>query len=451
MKLNPTISRYRCLLILCGLLLAPSVHAQRLKVVIGGAEFRPYPMAVPALRVVGQDESAESKKIARDLTSILQLDVNLARSLEFISPQTYLAPHREPITSPKYINWINIGASGLIRGTVENLGPKIRLSLRFYDVVGQRELLSKSYDVAVRHGSWAIHRFLDQVVKNLTGELGIFSTQIAYVKRTAKGKSVYICDMDGRNERRITNPSTLSLLPAWDRTGATLLFTSYLRNNPDLYRINLSDGKLEWLSSKRGLNTGAAMSPDGRKIALTLSIDGNTEIYLMDSDGKNLTRLTDSWGQDVSPTWSPDGQKIAFVSSRSGNPHIYTMNADGSNPTRLTFRGNYNQEPDWSPRPDGKIAFTARDERLQYDIFLIDPITRDITRLTQDHGNNESPSFSPDGLHITFTSTRAPHYGKKLYIMDVDGKNQNRISRHNGEYETPSWGPRVGYALTQAQ
>ena len=127
------------------------------------------------------------------------------------------------------------------------------------------------------------------------------------------------------------------------------------------------------------------------------------------------------------------------------------MNADGSNPTRLTFRGNYNQEPDWSPRPDGKIAFTARDERLQYDIFLIDPITRDITRLTQDHGNNESPSFSPDGLHITFTSTRAPHYGKKLYIMDVDGQNQNRISRHNGEYETPSWGPRVGYALTQAQ
>nr|ADD96563.1 hypothetical protein [uncultured organism MedDCM-OCT-S11-C346] len=102
------------------------------------------------------------------------------------------------------------------------------------------------------------------------------------------------------------------MLPAWSRDGQSLLFTSYLRENPDLYRLHLKTRKLDWLSHKRGLNTGAAVSPDGKKIALTLSIDGNTEIYLMDPDGKNLTRLTDSWGQDISPTWSPDGKRIAL-------------------------------------------------------------------------------------------------------------------------------------------
>src|SRR5690606_12564842 len=130
------------------------------------------------------------------------------------------------------------------------------------------------------------------------------------------------------------------------------------------------------------------------------------------------------WGQDVSATWSPDGRRIAFVSSRSGQPHIYVMNADGSSPRRLTFQGNYNQEPSWSPRADGHIAFTARDEKLNYDIFRVDPDSGEITRLAQDEGTrNESPSFSPDGQHIVFTSNRGPGSGRKLYVMDVDGRN----------------------------
>ena len=426
-------------------LLSQPAQAQRLEINIGGADFRPYPLAAPAIRLVGSDQSKGGKKITADLSNLLQWDIEIARSLELINPKSYLAPERESLTTPKYLNWINVGASGLIRGSVEVLGAKIKLSLRFFDTVGQRELLAKNYNVALNNGAWAIHRFLDQVIKNLTGEIGVFSTQIAYVKKSPKGKAVYVADMDGRNERRITDPSTLSLLPAWNSIGTHLLFTSYLRGNPDLYRINLGDGKLEWISNKRGLNTGAAVSPNGKKVALTLSIDGNTEIYVMDTDGKNLTRLTDSWGQDVSPTWSPDASKIAFVSSRSGNPHIYVMNADGSDTHRLTFRGDYNQEPDWSPRADGQIAFTARDERLKYDIFLVHPDTGGVMRLTQDQGNNSSPSFSPDGHHIAFASTRAPHYGKKLYIMNADGRNQRRILRTHGEVETPSWGPRVGY------
>ena len=168
-----------------------------------------------------------------------------------------------------------------------------------------------------------------------------------------------------------------------------------MRENPDLYRLNLVNKKLDWISHKRGLNTGAAVSPDGKKIALTLSMDGNTEIYVMDSNGQNLTRLTDSWGQDVSPTWSPDGKRIAFVSSRSGNPHIYIMNADGSNPKRLSFRGNYNQEPDWSPRSDGKIVFTARDERLRYDIFLVDPKDGEMNRLAKIRAITKARRFHP--------------------------------------------------------
>jgi TolB protein len=429
--------------ILVALWVSPAA-AQRWRIVVGGPNFRPYPVAVPTMVVTG-GKAKPSRKLVKELSSITRVDVDLARSLELVPPKSYLSPERESWTKPSFENWVSVGASGLLWGGLESDGARARVTMRFFDVVAQREFLSRTYDVPVADGAVAVHQFLDELVEALTGERGVFSSRVAYVKRTRNGKAVFTCDVDGRRQRRITPADGLSLFPAWEPNGRHLLFTSYLKNNPDLYRFNLETKKLEWLSSKRGLNTGAAASPNGERIALTLSIDRNTEIYVMDRSGRNLKRLTDSWGQDVSPTWSPDGSKIAFVSSRSGNPHIYSMNADGSGARRLTFQGNYNQEPDWSPRTDGQIAFTARDERLKYDIFLVNPETSEITRLTQDEGNNESPAHSPDGHQLVFTSTRGPQRGKKLYVMDVDGNNQRRLTRESGEFETPAWGPRLGY------
>lgn len=425
-------------------LVGSTAQAERLRMVVDGAHFRPYPIGAPTFRVLdAQNET--NKKLATELTAILRNAVDLVRPLELVDPKSYLNPEKKSLVQPKYKNWLAVGASGLIRAGLKLDGSEVRLSFRFFDVVTQRQLLVREFSHDRSTAPKAIHQFLDEVIKLLTGEEGIFSSRIAYVKRTTKGKAIYTSDIDGRSERRITEPTSLSLLPAWGHDGKALLFTSYLRENPDLYRLDLTSRKLDWLSHKRGLNTGASVSPDGEKIALTLSMDGNTEIYVMDRHAKGLTRLTDSWGQDVSPTWSPDGKQIAFVSSRSGNPHLYVMNADGSHPKRLSFRGNYNQEPDWSPRADGKIVFTARDERLRFDIFLVDPKNGEMTRLTQDQGDNESPSFSPDGHHIVFTSTRPPQYGKKVYVMDIDGMNQRRISTRGGDYETPAWSPRLGY------
>jgi TolB protein len=437
--------RFRAVAVVLALLAPASpALAQRLRIVVGGPNFRPFPIAVPELGAAGADAPAHD---ATELSSLLQQDIDLVRPLELVPPSSYIAPASESWTQPRFADWVNVGASGLVRGVVEHAaGGKIKLTLRFYDVVSQREVFNKSYEDTPERGVRMVHQFVDTLVETLTGEQGIYSSKIAYGKKLSRGKTaIFVSDIDGRNPKRISGEDDLSLLPAWDPSGRFLLFTSYLRNNPDLYRFDRSTSALEILSQQHGLNTGASVSPDGKLVALTLSIDGNTEIYVMDWDGKNLRRLTDSWGQDVSPSWSPDGKRLAFVSSRSGNPHIYVMNSDGTGVRRITFQGNYNQEPDWSPRPDGQIAFTARDERLKFDIFLVHPETGEVTRLTQDDGNNESPSHSPDGHQLAFMSTRPPGGNRKLMVMDVDGNNQRRITLDGGEYETPAWGPRLGY------
>jgi TolB protein len=429
-----------CLITVC----AAPVRAERLRMEVGGPNFKPYPVATPELVMRG-GQPGLTAAVGREMTELLQTGVELARSLELVPPKTYLDADKEPVAQPNFKNWAQVGASGLIRGSLEVEGRRVAMDLRFFDINQSREVLRNTCTQTPDNARLCVHQFLDNVIEYLTGDQGIFSSRLAYVRRVGRLKHIFAADIDGGNVQRLTDNKVLNLLPAWDPAGAYLLFTSYLTGNPDLYRMRLADRSLSPLSKAVGLNIGGAVSPDGKQVALTLSKDGNTEIYVMNSDATHLRRLTDSFGQDVSPTWSPDSKRLAFVSSRSGNPHIYVMNADGHAARRLTFQGNYNQEPDWSPRADGRIAFTARDETFKYDVFLVHPDTGAITRLTQDDGHNESPSHSPDGHHLVFTSSRGPTHKKELWIMDVDGNSQRRVNVEPGDYETPAWGPRLGY------
>lgn len=425
------------------LLLPCAAQAQKMRITVGGADFKPYPVAVPALAVAGKD--AAQQALAAQVLERLRFDVDLARHFSLVPANTYLSPASESAAKPQFGKWQNTGASGLIRGSIEPAGSRTQLTLRFFDVAMGKELVTRTCPAEAATAGRCVHQFLDQIIDKLTGEPGVFSSRIAFVRRVGSKKSVFACDIDGGDVEKIAESGSLSLLPAWDASGRYLLYTSYVTGRALMYRRAMLSGVTEAISQKKGLNIGAAVSPDGKKIALTLSVDGNTEIYVMDWDGRNLTRLTNSWGQDVSPTWSPDGKRIAFVSSRSGAPHIYTMKADGSEQTRLTFRGTYNQEPDWSPREGGPIVFTARDEKLHYDLFSVSPQTGELIRLTQDAGDNDGPSFAPDGHHIVFGSTRGPSKSRELYVMDADGRKARAILPEATNCETPAWGPRLGY------
>src|SRR5204863_10166711 len=177
-------------------------------------------------------------------------------------------------------------------------------------------------------------------------------------------------------------------------------FTSYARNNPDLWIVASGGGRARRVSKQPGLNTGASWSPDGRVLALTMSYEGNSEIYrISPEDGRVLGRLTQSAAIDSSPSFSPDGSQIAFVSNRQGSPQIFVMSASGGGAKRVTFQGKYNQTPRWSPRSDrSQIAFTGRDERGVFDIFILDVRSGRIDRIVpQARGSNLDPTWSPDG------------------------------------------------------
>lgn len=374
---------------------------------------------------------------ARTLQGVLTNDLTLIGLFKVLDPRGFLANLRAEGTSIDPAAWANVGAQAVVKAKAESAAGGLKVSWYLYEVGrGGSPVLSKSYvDKSPRV---LAHRFGDDIVQHYTKGRGMFRSKIAFASGTG-GKSgdsqIYLMDYDGYGLRRASTTGRQNVLPDIAPDG-TIVYTSFLWRNPDLFLLAPGGGRPKRISHQRGLNTGGSWSPDGRTLALTLSKDGNAEIYLINRQGSLLRRLTRHPAIDTSPTWSPDGSQIAFISNRGGTPQVYVMSASGGGARRLTFAGNYNQEPDWCPRRETPlVAFTGRDERGQYDIFTINVKTGELKRLTQGQGSNKSPTWSPNGLVLAFASSRGG-----IWISTPDGLNQHQVYR--GRAETPAWSPR---------
>ena len=409
-----------------------------LEFVVGGQRTL-YQMAVPdAVRMGG---AADTRGLTEALHGTIVRDLQISGHFNLIDKTSFMASAATEGMEPKLADWFNVGTQGLIKVGYTIEGTKATVDLRLYSVDrSQRITLPAPYDTfaimdlkpaKLRHYA---HGFVNEVIRYFTKTPGFFHTRIVAVRRSKRGKELVMLAPDGNDVVQLTRTGGINMLP--ELRNGVIYFTSFRNGGAHLFR--LTGGKATPVASYKGLNTGAALSPDGSTLACTLSKDGNAEIYLLHpTTGKVIKRLTHEWGIDTSPAWSPDGSQIAFVSDRHGSPQIWVMSAGGGGARRLTFQGDYNQTPAWSPKGD-KIAFTARDERNVFDLFTVEVATGQIERLTQNQGNNEEPTWSPDGNYIAFTSTRDG--GSHIYIATADGRYQTRITKGRGGFLTPSWG-----------
>src|SRR5262249_20077297 len=151
----------------------------------------------------------------------------------------------------------------------------------------------QEYRGAAKDWRTLAHQFADDIVLQFTGEAGVSQTRIAFVAVNGRDKELYCMDVDGASGRALTHDRSIALSPPWSPDGPLLLFTSYrLGRGPEVFVTPVEAPKPFLISGRRGLNTSASYSPDGREIACTLSQDGNSEIYRLDARGGAPRRLT---------------------------------------------------------------------------------------------------------------------------------------------------------------
>jgi len=227
--------------------------------------------------------------------------------------------------------------------------------------------------------------------------------------------------------RPLTRDRALVTGPRWSPDGTRLLFTTYHKAGfPDIYSINLATGRKEPIATFKGTNTGGAYSPDGRRIAMTLSGTGNSEIFIADSQGKNLRRLTTNKSNEASPNWSPDGTRLVYTSDAAGMPQLFQISVNGGAPQRIqTNISRYCSEPAWNPVDPNKIAFTASIGG-GFQIAVYDFKTRSSKQITSGASSVE-PVWLSDGRHLVFTKRE----GGRTRLMLVDSETGKVSALHS--------------------
>jgi TolB protein len=199
----------------------------------------------------------------------------------------------------------------------------------------------------------------------------------------------------------------------------------------------LATGERSRVSARAGINGAPAWSPDGRRLALTLSRDGNLDIYTLDLGTQTLTRVTSDDAIDTEAEWSQDGQGLFFTSDRAGNAQVYRVRLDEARRAeRVTFTNAYNARPRLSP--DGKELALVTLDRGGYRIGVMNLESRNLRVLTNGR-QDESPSFAPNGAMLIY-ATREGGRGS-LALVSSDGAFQQRLSSDQGDVRDPAWQP----------
>ena len=291
------------------------------------------------------------------------------------------------------------------------------------------------------------HQFADEIIGKLSGGLpGIASTQIAFVSNRSGNKEIWAMDYDGENQHELTQLHTIALTPRWSPDASRIAFTCYAQPGSGsvltaqicIYST-LTNHLISWPRFK-GTNSSPAWSPDGSQLMFMSSMYGNPELFITDASGQRPKRLTYSNGANTSPSWNPKtGQQVAFVSDRGGIPQLYTMNADGSSQAKVDLPDmGYVIDPAWSPNGQ-LLAFSWRRPNGNYDLYVMEIVTRQLVELTRDAGRNERPSWAPDGRHLVFESTRTGT--RQIWSMLADGTQARQLTKQ-GQNESPNWSPK---------
>jgi TolB protein len=297
---------------------------------------------------------------------------------------------------------------------------------RLSDPAGQ-ELMRVLYEsLNLKHSA---HQFADDIIFTITHTPGTATSVIAFVSDVSGQKKVYLCDCDGADVRLVTKGAGPAVNPSIARDAAFLTYTGYQSGYADVYFVDLVTGNQRRVVSGPGTNGGAAISPDGRRLALTMSRSGKVELAVTTTAGRaQVPNLPTDIGLPVSPAWSPDGKVLALAIDRGSGPQIGLLTV-GDRTVRMIPTGfRHCVEPDWSPDSQ-RLVFVAR-ENGENGIALYNLAAGGRARLI---ARGESPTWGADGRHIVYST------GSALVIHDVDSGQRRTILSNMGHVTEPTW------------
>ncbi|RDE08152.1 Tol-Pal system protein TolB [Pelagibacterium lacus] len=415
-------------------MLAVSPAFAQLQITVTGGNFTPMPIAVPNFASGDPSFGAEVAQVVRN---------NLTGSglFRLIDPAGYPQQVGDPNQTPAFDAWRTTGADALVMGNVERAG-QIQSSLRLWDTTAGAQVTGKSYGTDPNSWRRIAHMASDAIYTGLTGESGYFDSRVIFVAESGpkanRVKRLAIMDQDGANVQYLTDGSRPAITPRLSPNGQLCAYMVFDGpTSSGIFILNLGTGQTQALGRFGQMNFAPRFSPDGRRLAFSVTNGAATNIYAIDLAGGQPQQLTTGSAIDTGPSYSPDGSRIVFESDRGGRPQIYVMGAGGGSGDRISFGNGSYSTPVWSPKGD-YIAFT-RQSGGQFQIGIMAPDGSG-ERILASSYHAEGPTWAPNGRVLMYFRDPGGNDGPSLYAIDIWGRNERRVATQ-GYASDPAWGP----------
>ncbi len=318
----------------------------------------------------------------------------------------------------------------------------------------------------------------------------LYTVEFVSCKADKGNKELWVMNIDGSNQRKLTNTAEPELNAEWINGGKEIAFLSVADKQLQLFVMNSDGSNRRQISNvDKGIN-GFVLSPDEKKILFIgnvkygKTVEDNypnldkakafivedlmykhwdewvTEIphpFVADFDGSKLENIIDimegepyeapmkPFGGVESLAWTKDSKSVIYVSRKktgkeyalSTNSDLYLYNLDTKETKNLTEgMMGYDTNPVISPKGD-KVAWLSM-ERDGYEsdmnrIFVMDLKTMEKTHLTSDWDYTVANiAWSPNNEKIFFI---ANHQGiTPIFSIDVKSKKIETIADQVCDY-----------------
>jgi serine/threonine protein kinase/Tol biopolymer transport system component len=155
------------------------------------------------------------------------------------------------------------------------------------------------------------------------------------------------------------------------------------------------------------------ISPDGQKIALTISA-ANDDVWTYQILRRTMTRLTFGAGNKSAPIWSPDGRYVVYSSEKGKGLNMFRKAWDGSGKEEQLTAGDGIPET-WTS--DGKrLIYSAAGDLMILDMESKD---RTATPLIQTPFDESQAAMSPDNRYLAYVSDESGR--SEVYVVPFPG------------------------------
>ena len=169
-------------------------------------------------------------------------------------------------------------------------------------------------------------------------------------------------------------------------------------------RIVLADGRgaSRTLVAEPGLYEFPRFSPDGKRIAFSVTSDSATNIWTFELSSGALKKITSGGTVNDRPEWMPDGKRLIFASNRSGPYEIWTQSMDGDTPAAPFFRLRDAQALEAMVSRDGRtLVYRTGGQGIFYRRLDGDTSTYAVAL---GEFAEFAPRLSPDGRFVAYSS-----------------------------------------------